>query len=207
MRIIELKNLSKIYRNPVLQDINYTFEKGKTYLVIGENGSGKTTLIRLICGLINPSNGIVDKVSNDISYVPDNLNFPDFLNVYKFLYNLGLIYKISRSKLDELINNLLEEWELDKNYKMKELSKGMRQKVLIINSILRNGDIYIYDEPLNGLDKDMQIMFIQEIKKLKELEKTIIIISHQANKFKKIYDYKLIIKNGIIYEEPNSLSS
>ena len=71
MKIIELRDLSKNYKVPVLNNLNYEFFSKKIYLIVGDNGSGKTTLIKLILGLINPSYGHVYKNSIDISYVPD----------------------------------------------------------------------------------------------------------------------------------------
>lgn len=201
MKIIELIKLSKTYKFLVLNNINYSFKKGKTYLIVGDNGSGKTTLIKLIIGLTYPSSGIVLKKSNNISYIPDGLAFPDFLTVRKFLYDLGLIYGIKVDRIDSIIKNEIDFWGLDGNYKLKELSKGMRQKVLIVQAMLKDGMIYIFDEPLNGLDVEMKEMFFSRIKELKDRGKTIIIITHQLDEFRLLSDYILRIVNGIINEE------
>ena len=203
MKIIELCNLTKKYKNPVLKNISYCFLKGKTYLVTGENGSGKTTLIKLILGLINPSKGYIKKDYFSVSYVPDNLSFPEFLSINSFLYNLGLIYKIDKLYLKEKMNKQLDIWMLDGNYKLNELSKGMRQKVLLVQAMLHDGNIYIFDEPLNGLDKDMQQLYFKQIKHLKTKNKTIIIITHQKDKFMKEVDFVLKIENGFLNEELN----
>lgn len=203
MKIIELVNLTKKYKYPVLYKLNYEFYDGKTYLIVGENGSGKSTLVKLILGLINPSSGYIKKEVSDISYVPDNLIFPEFLSIKDFLFNLGLIYKVEEKRLVELINELLNRWEIDGGLKLNELSKGMRQKVLLMQAFIMDGSIYIFDEPLNGLDKEMQEVLIDEINKLKRRNKTIIIISHQLNEFENFYDYKLTIKDGLMNEEFN----
>ena len=126
MKIINLINLSKSYRNPVINNISYSFIKGKTYLLVGENGSGKTTLIKLIMGFISPTSGKIEKLTKSISYVPDNLSFPDFLNVNEFLINLGNIYGLNN--ISDEITDLANDWELDCSLKLSELSKGMRQK-------------------------------------------------------------------------------
>lgn len=203
MKIIELVNITKNYKYPVLYKLNYVFLEGKTYLIVGENGSGKSTLAKLILGLINPSSGYINTQASDISYVPDNLIFPEFLTIRAFLFNLGLIYKVKEVRLVDLINELLLRWEIDGSLKLNELSKGMRQKVLLMQAFIMDGSIYIFDEPLNGLDKDMQDVLIIEINKRKVRKKTIIIISHQLNEFRDTYDYKLTIKDGLINEELN----
>ena len=203
MKIIELCNITKNYKNPVLSNLNYAFLEGKTYLVVGENGSGKTTLIKLILGLINPSFGVINKQVFSISYVPDNFSFPKFLSIYDFLFNLGLIYKIEKKILKETIDYQLNLWMINGDYKLNELSKGMRQKILIIQAMLNNGSLYIFDEPLSGLDQEMQELYFEEVKRLKIENKTIIIITHQINEFKGLYDYRLRIANGNLNEEFN----
>ncbi len=203
MKIIELINVSKSYKSPVLTDLNYIFLGSKTYLIVGENGSGKTTLIKLILGLINPTTGRLNKTTNNISYIPDYLHFPEYLKINMFLYNLGLIYNLDQSILKEKINYFLDAWSLDGNYKIKELSKGMKQKVLIIQALLKDGDIFIFDEPLNGLDVDIQGLFFLELKKLRNKKKTIILITHNVNEYNGLYDYKLRIINGRLNEEFN----
>ena len=201
MKIINLINLSKSYRNPVINNISYSFIKGKTYLLVGENGSGKTTLIKLIMGFISPTSGKIEKLTKSISYVPDNLSFPDFLNVNEFLINLGNIYGLNN--ISDEITDLANDWELDCSLKLSELSKGMRQKVLIIQAFLKAGDVYIFDEPLNGLDKKMQELLSKKIKVLKNEGKTIIIISHQIDIFNSLIDVILEIKDGKLYERVN----
>ena len=138
-------------------------------------------------GFISPTSGKIEKLTKSISYVPDNLSFPDFLNVNEFLINLGNIYGLNN--ISDEITDLANDWELDCSLKLSELYKGMRQKVLIIQAFLKAGDVYIFDEPLNGLDKKMQELLSEKIKVLKNEGKTIIIISHQINIFSSLIDF------------------
>lgn len=202
MKIIELENVYKKYKkNIILNKINYTFEQGKCYLIVGENGSGKTTLLKAILSLINIS-GIIKKEKLTIGYIPDSLSFPEYVTVYSFLYNVGLIKKVKPQKIEVFLDIVLKEWDLYKckNQKIKELSKGMKQKVLILQAMMNNPSVYIFDEALNGLDFNMQIKLIDFIKTMKENNKTIIITSHYANMYKEIVDKMLIIKDGEINE-------
>jgi len=201
MKIVELIDVEKSYQNPILSKINYAFFEGKTYLLLGENGSGKTTLLKLIIGLLKPTRGVIYKKTNNIGYVPDYLDFPRFLRIYDFLYNLGLIYNCHN--IDEKIKEQAYIFQIDPLLKLSDLSKGMRQKVLLMQIFLKDFDLYLFDEPLNGLDKEMKEIFLRELKKLKTKKKTIIIVSHLPDCFLDLVDVILEIKNGNLYERIN----
>ncbi len=198
MKTTSLINVSKTYQHPVLINIDYTFEENSTYLIVGENGSGKSTLIKLIIGLIKPSNGYISKVTKKTSYVPDVFIFPEFLKIKDFFSNLLYLINYPNKISEEEILDSYKLWDLDKTKKMNELSKGMRQKVVLIQAFLNEADLYIFDEPLNGLDKNMRDVFFKEIKRLQNKKKTIIIISHEITAFDGVYNYKLEIKDGRI---------
>lgn len=200
MKIIKLNNLSKSFDREVLNNINYNFYYNKVYLIIGENGSGKSTLIKLILNVFKPSSGYVEKSTNYISYVPDNLIFPEFITIEKFLIQ---IMKISKLENIHLLNYYLNRYGLDGKKKLNSLSKGMRQKVLIIQALIKDASIYIFDEPLNGLDKQMQLIFLEDLTKLKKRGKTLIIVSHQIDCFKDLSNYILDINNGEVNERFN----
>lgn len=203
MQIINLQSVYKSYKKQaVLNNVSYQFESGKCYLIIGNNGCGKSTLLKGILGIISFDSGIVSIKSKKIGYVPEKLYFPELVTVNEFLLNLALIsnnYKISKQTIDDL----LIEWGLDckKHLKMHELSKGMLQKVLIIQALLDDNSIYIFDEALNGLDIEMQSKFFSLIKYLKELHKTILITTHYFDYYYPYCDKILRIENGSIYEK------
>jgi len=206
MKIIKLINVCKRYkRNTIFSNINYSFEKGKCYLLKGDNGSGKTTLIKGILGLINFNEGKVELLDKQVGYVPEKIIFPEYISVYQFLYNLGIIKSIDKDQLEKSIDQLLKEWDLfdAKNKNMKNLSKGMSQKTLIIQALLNNPNIFIFDEALNGLDLRMQSKFISLIKELKLKNKTIIICSHYPKYYSDICDITITIEDGKIYDQLN----
>ena len=93
------------------------------------------------------------------------------------------------------------------NYKLNQLSKGMKQKVLLICGFLSDVDLYIFDEALSGLDKEMQKQFMNYIKKLKIEKKTIIYTTHYEKYFRGLYDVKITIKDGIINEKNSKSTS
>lgn len=204
MGVIKFANFGKKYNNNViLANISYSFVRGKVYLLLGPNGSGKTTIIKSILGLIKYQGQIIKDQDLKISYIPEHINFPDFVSVKDFLKALINLKKVHDPT--HITRNHLEEWGLinHQNKLIKNLSKGMKQKLLIINSIIDDSDVYIFDEPLNGLDYNMQKNLLAQIRKLKQQDKTIIIATHYVEFYLEICDYILEIRNGKIYESTN----
>lgn len=201
MQIIKIIDLFKKYNNVIVLDsINYNLQLGKTYLLLGANGSGKSTLIKALLGLIKYQGKITKPIDLKISYIPEAINFPDYISIYNFLENLGRIKLIDN--LDNKINTNLQEWDLykSKDKLISQLSKGMKQKILIINALLGEDDMYVFDEPLNGLDTKNQQLFLEKLTHLKEKNKTIIISTHYIGFYNNFCDIILEIKNGQLYE-------
>lgn len=188
--MIAIKDLTKYYgKKKILDNISFSFDKG-VYLITGSNGSGKTTLVKAILGLISYS-GTID-VNKNITYVPDknvinnNVKVRDFFIVYSKYKNFIIDYScIERFKLDTYLD-----------YKVGELSKGNKQKMMLASAFMEKNDIYIMDEPLNGLDKVNQQIFSEEIKRLKNDNKLIIILSHLLNKYRSLNPYIMNLEKG-----------
>jgi len=209
MREIKLINIKKKYnKRIILNNINYTFKEGNIYQIVGSNGCGKTTLLKVILGYIKHG-GFVENNFDDYSYIPDKINFPSFLKVGNYIkiigYTKGLDEETIKNKSDELLN--LYNMNNAINYKLNQLSKGMKQKVLLICGFLSDVDLYIFDEALSGLDKEMQKQFMNYIKKLKIEKKTIIYTTHYEKYFRGLYDVKITIKDGIINEKNSKSTS
>jgi ABC-type multidrug transport system ATPase subunit len=202
MPIIELSKVSKQYgTHKVLDSVTYAFESGKCYLIIGNNGSGKSTLLKGILGFARFSDGIVHLQTKRIGYVPERIVFPELLSVSEFLESLSGISGNSDSSNKSL--RLLTEWGLgnERTRKLHELSKGMLQKLLIIQSLVEDNDLYLFDEALNGLDYEVQYKFIQTVSSLRSQKKTILISTHFPELFYPYCDCLLKIENGGLYEK------
>ena len=190
MNIIELKNVSKSFKNEqVLKDINLTMESGKIYGIIGKNGAGKTVLFKIISGLVRPTSGSIvvegKRIGIDVDF-PESLGMiietPGFLGEYNAFDNLHYLAKIKNIISDDEIRKAIEIVGLDAKSKKKvgKFSLGMRQRLGIAQAIMENPDLIILDEPMNGLDKNG----IKDVKRilleLKNQGKTIIMASHYA---------------------------
>lgn len=196
--MIIINDLKKYYKNNLVLDINYfRFEKGKTYLLLGSNGSGKSTLVKSIIGLINYQGEII-KNSKYIGYVPER--FPEIsLIKAKTLFD-NLTLEKQKTIREEIIGQFSNFFDLNINKKICSLSKGNMQKVMIIQALINNADVFIFDEAMNGLDKLNQKKLIEIIKILKKSNKTIIITSHYPDFYNECYDYIITMSKGKIYE-------
>ena len=199
--MIEIINLKKQYGHNLVLDIDYfKFEKGKCYLLIGSNGSGKSTLIKTLLKVNLCDYGTIKINTTNIGYVPEKFYFPDFCSINNFLLSISSLYNLENNQL--VINSYCERFSLNKNMKVSKLSKGMAQKVLIIQSLIHKASLFIFDEPINGLDPEA----IKDIRDTilrfnKERNVTFLIASHLLSELTKIATVYGIITNGILVEE------
>ncbi len=192
---IDLKEVTKKYRNRIiLNNVNLSLDNTKYNIIKGYNGSGKSTLIKCLMNFIKYEGKIKNKYK--VSYVPEKTYLPAYIKVNEFL---NMIAKIKNSSLN--IDEYLEKFEILK-YKDKELSKlslGTKQKILIIQSLLEDADVYIFDEPLNGLDDFAVKVFNKELQRLRKKQKLIIIVMHDDYRLKLLNKRIILIDEGKVY--------
>lgn len=218
MSYIEVNSLKKYFRDNLVLDIEkFEANKGELIAIIGKNGSGKSTFIKLLSGILVPSEGEI-KISNKVNddrFFRENSKFVlesgkgyyDYLtareNIRYFLSLNKINYK-SKIKELELYSKQLEFYKhLDK--KVSELSQGNRQKLSIIVALLTDTNIIYLDEPTNGLDivsNNLLIKFIYNLHIQKG--KTIFITSHDVSFLKNIDMRIILIKDGKIIKDTNS---
>lgn len=185
---IELKNIEKKYNNnEVLKNINITFNEGNIYGIIGRNGSGKTILLKLLCGFIKPTSGIIlydNKVLNkDISIPPSTrclIENPQFLPYKTGFQNLKLLADILKIADNKEIEETLKKVNLyeEKDKIFKKYSLGMKQKLGIAQVLMEDPKVIILDEPFNGIEIDTANKIRELLLKEKERGKIIIVASH-----------------------------
>lgn len=204
--MLEIKNINKKYgKNLVLDNFSYNIESGNIIGILGPNGSGKTTLLKIIKGYLLPSSGEIfldgkkiDYLSNSqISYLPD-VNFMDEnLTVEQGIYLFNNFFEDFR--VDKMIS-MLELMKLDKNKKIKELSKGMKEKYNLALILSRKARLYIIDEPISGVDLISRDEIINFIVTNIEEDTTMIITTHFAEEMDKIFDEIIYLNDGKIIE-------
>ncbi|PHK49386.1 ATP-binding cassette domain-containing protein [Staphylococcus edaphicus] len=190
---VNVKNVSlKINNKAIVDNLSVEIPKNSITLISGANGIGKSITLKLIAKLIHPSKGNI-QVNGRICYAPDK--FPDNLNikVHTFLETIQNLNKdngLNWKYYSKLFN--LTSFEKDK---LNQLSKGILQKINIIQALLKNGDILIFDEPFSGLDKLAINRFIILLKDLSK-SKTIILTSHENDSFQSFITHEVNLQNG-----------
>lgn len=207
MKIV-LKNITKKYKNKeVLSHLNFEFDN-KIYAFIGHNGSGKSTLMRIITGLIEPTQGEVIFYQNDkiidykkvkFGYLSQEFNAFKEFTVYEQLEYFAIMKKINKKVYSNEIKKVLVEvnlWE-NKDVKCKNLSGGMIRRLGIAQTLLGSPDVIILDEPVVGLDPDERMRFMEIIKSI-QLDIPIIFSTHIIDDISSMSPKIIFFKNGRI---------
>jgi len=202
--MIKVKNLLKTYgKFTALNKISFEVSKGTIHGLLGENGAGKTTTMRCLLGLSNADSGEMfisgEKVSKNnhkirkiISYLAgDFRSYENFTPIQYFQYILKLENNSSKKYED-----LAKRFNLDLGKKIKDLSKGNKQKVGIIQAFMKDPELLILDEPTSGLDPNYQREFRELIFEEKAKGKTILLSSHDLLEISNCCDFVTIIKEG-----------
>ena len=212
--MLEVSNLSKSFGNvEALKDLNFKAEDGKIFGIIGRNGAGKSTTFRLILKIIEPTNGeilyngekINEKILDKIGYLPEEGSLISTYTVLELCEYYGALKLVSPEQIRERLVMWLEEFNIKEfmNRKIKDLSKGNRQKIQFIISILHNPELLILDEPFSGLDPISVEELKKAILKLKSEGKTIIFSSHRMDHIEALCENILIIDKGKTLLEGN----
>ncbi len=204
MEILKIENLSKRYYNKTaLSDINLSIESGKIYGLLGPNGSGKTTLMKVIAGLHKQTAGNVlingnpvsYKSKAAISYMPtENYLYGDFKvkNVIRFYKDMYEDFQ------EDVALKILNDIKVDTEFKISKLSSGLTGKLKVALTLSRDSELYMLDEPLNGVDVLSRDTIMELITASCGENKTIIISTHLVSEIEKILDSVIFLKDGIV---------
>lgn len=198
--MIKIEKLSKFYaRKQVLNAINVEFKKGTVYGVVGENGAGKTTLFRCISGL-ESYKGII---SSDFNKLKDHLGLlstePFFFSKITGKEYIQFLANARQVKLSNIESKNI--FDLPLNQYASTYSTGMKKKLALTALLLQENEVFILDEPFNGVDIQSNLVIAEIIKKLKILKKTVIISSHIVSTLAATCDEIYLMKNGKIIKK------
>ena len=217
---IIIKDLSKVYSNGfnALKNINLTIKKGEILALLGPNGAGKTTLISVICGIVTPSSGkitvdnydIIDQyreTRSRIGLVPQELTLEAFETVFNNVsYSRGLYGKSPNPKHIEKVLKDLSLWD-KKDLGLRQLSGGMKRRVLIAKALSHEPSILFLDEPTAGVDVELRKDMWNVVDILRKTGVTIILTTHYIEEAEAIADRVAVINQGeiIVVENKNEL--
>jgi ABC-2 type transport system ATP-binding protein len=210
--IIEVSDLTKFYRDfPAINHISFEVKQGEIFGFLGPNGAGKTTTIKMLTGLIQPTEGTatiqgkdirtqIVEIKKTIGVVTEDSNLYDELSVADNLRFVGQLYGVSRLDREERIGELLKRFDLEskREAKFATLSKGMKRKVTIIAALIHSPQVVFLDEPTTGLDVLSARVLRALIKELKALGVTIFLTTHYIEEAEQLCDRVAILVNGAI---------
>ncbi len=210
--MIELKNVSKEYGKSgkrAVDDLSLTVREGELFGFIGPNGAGRTTTIRMLIGALAPTEGQIlvdgiDMAANPleakkrIGFVPDGADLFDRLTGLEYLNFIGDMYEVPVRERKERMDRYLQQFELSDavGNRIASYSKGMRQKLATIGSLLHDPDIWILDEPMMGLDPKASFQLKEEMKRQCQAGKTVFFSTHVLEVAEKLCTRIAVIHQG-----------
>ena len=194
--MLEFIGVEKKYKDHfVFSNMNISFKEGNLYILQGVNGSGKSTILKLIAGIIYKSSGKIIK-NKDVSYLPDKFNMPKLMKVKSYL--MEVFY--DKPNKEDLYNSLMNIYQIP-NKRIGDLSKGNQQKLGILQIMSGDADIYLLDEPLDGLDDKAKRIVRDEIKAKLDLGRVVILSLHNKTFFNELNPIIIEIKEGTVNEK------
>ena len=205
--MLEIKNLTKQFEKTLaVNDISFNVEPGKIFGIVGRNGAGKSTTFRMILNLIKPTTGsityngekITSKTLDRVGYLPEEGSLIPTYTVLELCEYYGALKLMSPESIRNNLTKWLEIFNITEylNKKIKDLSKGNKQKIQFIVSILHDPEILILDEPFSGLDPISVEELKNAILKLRDENKIIIFSSHIMDHVESLCESIMIINKG-----------
>ena len=211
--LLRLEHVQKNYgKTEALSGVNLDIQPGRIVGLLGPNGSGKTTIIKIIKGLLQPTSGPFlihgekpsQKPKKVVSYLPDTTYLGDNMKIKEVFAMFQDFY----SDFDQVkANHLLEDLKLDEKSRLKNLSKGNKEKVQLILVMSRKADLYVLDEPIGGVDPAARDYILKTIIQNRSENSSVLISTHLISDIEDILDDVIFIKDGeiLLQEDANEL--
>jgi ABC-type multidrug transport system ATPase subunit len=212
--VIEFKQVTKnYYKLTALRDVSLTIPRGEVLGLLGPNGAGKTTLIKLIAGIITPTQGEIVPANGraawpTIGYKPERLVFPNQLAVSQYLEMVAGLCNVDRAQTDTVVLESLARVNLlaAANKQIKTLSKGMRQRLGLAQALIGDPDLLLLDEPTAGMAREEIPMLMEVIQSVREAgNKTIILVEHKMDLVMNVSDRISVMHQGRLLAEGTPL--
>jgi ABC-2 type transport system ATP-binding protein len=208
--MLEALHLTKRYASlPAVQDLSFSLRPGMVLGCLGPNGSGKSTTVKMLTGLLEPTRGVVQfdgkRIQDDLQgyrkylgYVPEEAHLYPYLTGWEYLEMVGTLREMERVRMESTIDSLLELFSMHphRHVSIGTYSKGMRQRILLIAAIMHNPEIFIFDEPLSGLDVTSALIFKNLVQQLGQAGKMVFYCSHVLEVVEKVCSDVLILRKG-----------
>ena len=207
MNVIEIKNLTVAYgENIALEDLNLNIEVGSLMALVGPNGAGKSTLIKTILKFLKQITGEIKINAKTLAYVPQrnsvDWDFPTTLFdvVEMGCYGrVGLFKRVSKDEKQKVLKAIEQVGMLEfKDRQISELSGGQQQRAFIARALVQEADIYLMDEPFQGVDSTTEKSIVEILKKLKSEGKTIIVVHHDLQTVPTYFESVALINKAVI---------
>lgn len=210
--MLELRNVSKSYRSiPAVESVTFALKPGEVLGYLGPNGSGKSTTVKMIVGMIRPTQGKVLFADRDIhddlpgyrarlGYVPEEAHIYTHLSGLEYLELVGRLRGLEEALIEYKARTLLQLLSLEtaQYSALSEYSKGMKQRVLIAAALLHDPQLIVFDEPLSGLDAISARLFKDLLVLLSAEGKAILYISHVLEVVERVCSRVIVLANGRI---------
>ena len=208
--MLAASQLYKFYGSvPAVQNVTFTLEPGQVLGYLGPNGSGKSTTVKMLTGLLEPTDGEVtyngQNIQKDLvayrkrlGYVPEEANLYPYLTGQEYLDMVGTLRAMPEARKSSRIDSLLELFSLwpHRHVTLGSYSKGMRQRILLIAALMDNPDLLILDEPLSGLDVTSALITKNLVQALSARGKSVFYCSHILEVVEKVCSHLIVLRKG-----------
>jgi ABC-2 type transport system ATP-binding protein len=208
--MLEVRSVTKRYSGiPVVNDVSFVAREGEVTGYLGPNGSGKSTTLKMITGLIEPTEGEIlfdgepihrNRIAHRqrLGYVPEEPHLYPHLSGAEYLEMVGQLRGLPESRLGQKIDGLLRVLSLfeDRHVAISSYSKGMRQKVLLAAALMHNPEVILLDEPFSGLDVNSAIVLRQLVAELARRGKVVLFSSHELETVERVSSHVVILHKG-----------
>lgn len=209
-KMLKIENLNyKKNRQQILADINLTIDSGKIVALLGENGAGKTTLMRLIAGVAKHYQGKIELTnSENLAQRKTKISFTDGLTGFSDSNKIQDVVNFYKNVFSDFNESEFEDirkfMKLAPDLKLGQLSRGMKEKLIIALTFARQADLYLLDEPFGGIDPMARKKIINSIILWKNENSTILISDHFVNQISSLLDEVVVIKNHTVFDHQSA---